>query len=184
MKSISSHKPVYVMPLTNLKRKTNNFRVLGIDPGYERLGVAIVEKNSLGKETLIYSDCIRTDKKFPHPKRLAIIANSLADLIEKYSPTHLATETLFFENNQKTAMKVSEARGVIIAAGSTRNLIVCEYTPLQIKVATTGDGRADKKQIMRMVPLLVKLEKTKLLDDEYDAIAVALTCLASERVSR
>ena len=159
-------------------------RVLGVDPGYERLGVAIVEKDQKGKEVLLYSNCIRTDKNLPHPERLAIIARSLSSLIEEYKPETLATETLFFENNQKTAMKVSEARGVIIASGSTRNLKVCEYTPLQIKVATTGDGRADKKQMMRMIPLLVTLVKTKMLDDEYDAIAIAITCLASEKVLR
>ena len=159
-------------------------RVLGVDPGYERLGVAIVEKDPKGKEVLIYSDCIRTDKKLPHPERLAIIADALTGLIEEYRPNILATETLFFENNQKTAMKVSEARGVIIASASTRGLRVCEYTPLQIKMATTGDGRADKKQMVRMIPLLIKFSKPKMLDDEYDAVAIALTCLASEKVLR
>ena len=167
-----------------LTGKDASLRVLGVDPGYERLGVAIIEKTSAGKEVLLYSDCIRTDKKLPHPERLAVIAHELGKLIEEYGPKTLATETLFFENNQKTAMKVSEARGVIIACGSTRNLKVCEYTPLQIKVATTGDGRADKKQMMRMIPLLIKLTKNKMLDDEYDAVAVALTCLACEKVLR
>lgn len=157
-------------------------RVLGVDPGYERLGVAIVEKDSTGKESVIFSDCIRTDKKLSHPERLAIISIELDKILEEYEPAVLATETLFFENNQKTAMRVAEARGVIISSASTKKIKVCEYSPLQIKSAVTGDGRADKKQMMRMLPLLVKIPKTKMLDDEYDAIAIALTCLASERV--
>ncbi len=159
-------------------------RVLGVDPGYERLGVAIVEKDVKGKETLLFSNCIRTSKTLPHHERLSIIARELGNLVEIYVPNILATETLFFEHNQKSAMKVSEARGVIIVSGSIRGLKICEYTPLQIKVATTGDGRADKKQMMRMIPLLIQFPDRKMLDDEYDAIAIALTCLASEKVSR
>lgn len=158
----------------------NSVRVIGIDPGYERVGVAIVEKQN-GKEILLFSDCIRTDKALPHAERLATIARALETIILKYEPTTLAAETLFFENNAKTAMRVAEARGVILTAGSLRDMKVCEYTPLQVKSAVTGDGRADKRQIMRMVSILIKLPTKKMLDDEYDAIAVALTCLASER---
>lgn len=170
---------------SNLQLATNNsLRVLGIDPGYERLGVAIVEKNAAGKEVVIFSDCIRTDKKFSHPERLAIIAKSLESLIEEYSPSALSVETLFFENNQKTAMLVAEARGVILVSGSSKNLPVYEYSPLQIKVATTGDGRADKKQMIAMIPRLVKITREHMLDDEYDAIAIALTCLASVRTPK
>lgn len=155
-------------------------RVLGIDPGYERVGVAVVEKQN-GKEILLFSDCLRTDKKLTHSERLKTIALALNMIIKKWKPNTLAAETLFFETNVKTAMRVAEARGVILVAGSLEGLKVCEYTPLQVKSAVTGDGRADKKQIMRMIPILVKLPAKKMLDDEYDAIAVALTCLASER---
>lgn len=169
------------MVTNNIKPKSNSVRVLGVDPGYERLGVAVVEKNISGKEILVYSDCIRTDKKLSHPERLAVISRTLNEIIKEYKPGILATETLFFENNQRTAMHVAEARGVILAAGSTQNLIVCEYSPLQIKVSATGHGRADKKQMIRMIPLLIKISKVKMLDDEYDAIAIALTCLASYR---
>lgn len=158
----------------------NSMRVLGIDPGYERVGVAVVEKQN-GKEILLFSDCLRTDKKLTHSERLKTIALALNMIIKKWKPNTLAAETLFFETNVKTAMRVAEARGVILVAGSLEGLKVCEYTPLQVKSAVTGDGRADKKQIMRMIPILVKLPAKKMLDDEYDAIAVALTCLASER---
>lgn len=168
------------------KIKTSNkhqgaIRVLGVDPGYERLGVAVVEKNVGEKEKLLFSDCIRTDKKLPHSQRLALIAKELEKIISEFKPNLLAVETLFFENNQKSVMYVAEARGVIIVSGASRGIPVCEYSPLQVKVATTGDGRADKKQIIRMIPLLIKTNKTKMLDDEYDAIAVGITCLASQR---
>jgi len=169
--------------LTTNEPKPTTTRVLGIDPGYERLGVAVVEKNSQGKEILLFSDCIRTDKKLSHSERLAIIAKELEYIISEFKPNLLAVETLFFENNQKSVMYVAEARGVIIVSGASRGIPVCEYSPLQVKVATTGDGRADKKQIIRMIPLLIKLTKAKMLDDEYDAIAVAITCLASRRVA-
>lgn len=178
-------KPTY-MPSQNTKtsaQKKDGLRVLGVDPGYERLGVAIVEKNAQGKEMLLYSDCIRTDKKLPHSERLGIIAKELEHIISEFKPDLLAVETLFFENNQKSVMYVAEARGVIIVSGASRGIPVIEYSPLQVKVATTGDGRADKKQIIRMIPLLIKLTEAKMLDDEYDAIAIALTCLASHRKS-
>lgn len=160
------------------KLKKQKKRVLGIDPGYERVGVAIVEKGVHGKEILLYSDCLRTDKKLAHPKRLAIIAHALENLIKKYYPDTMATETLFFETNQKTAMRVAEARGAILVTGALAGLTIREFTPLQVKVAVTGDGRADKKQMISMIPRLIGIPKKKMLDDEYDAIAVALTCLA------
>ena len=162
-------------------QSTKAIRVLGVDPGYERLGVAVVERNETGDENLLFSSCIRTDKKLPHSERLAVIAKELEKILSEHQPNLLAVETLFFENNQKTAMYVAEARGVIIVSGSSRKIPVCEYSPLQVKVATTGDGRADKKQIMAMIPRLIKLRDAHLLDDEYDAIAIALTCLASYR---
>jgi crossover junction endodeoxyribonuclease RuvC len=163
----------------------NNMRtVLSIDPGYERLGVAILKQAPGKKEELLYSNCVRTEKSLPHAKRLAVIAESLTSLIEKYSPDILATETLFFSVNQKTAMQVAEARGVILATGALHGLTVCEYSPLQVKVATTGDGRADKKQIIAMIPQLIALHKEIMFDDEFDAIAIGITCLAREKELR
>lgn len=155
-------------------------RVIGIDPGYERVGVAVVEKLPKEKERLIFSDCIRTKKTDPHPARLATIATTLTEVIKEYRPGALAIETLFFNTNQTTAMHVAEARGVMLALGALNGISVEEYTPLQIKIAISGYGRADKKQMMAMIPKLISIKKGKMLDDEYDAIAVALTSLATK----
>lgn len=153
-------------------------RVLGIDPGYERLGIAIVERKD-GKEHLIYSDCFKTSPKDPHYKRLRDIGEELEKVIQTHKPDSLAIETLFFNTNQKTAMSVAEARGTVLYTCARNNLKVYEYSPLQIKVAVTGNGRTDKQGVIKMIPLLISLEKEIKHDDEYDAIAAALTFLAS-----
>lgn len=156
-------------------------RILSIDPGYERLGIAILEKNPGDKkETLLYSDCFKTSAKLAFVTRLSQIGKELEKLIDEYQPKALAIETLFFSNNQKTAMRVSEARGVIIYTMAGRGLPVHEYTPLQIKIAVTGHGKSDKKQVIAMVPRLIDIKKKIAHDDEYDAIAIGLTCIASE----
>ena len=155
-------------------------RVLSIDPGYERLGIAVIE-GAVGKERVVYSDCVRTDKKFSHGERLKIIGREIEKVIKKYQPEHLAIETLFLETNHKTAMKVSEARGVMLYEASGHKLEIYEYTPLQIKVAVTGYGKSTKDGVIGMVKKLVKIEKKKALDDEYDAIAVGLTHFACYR---
>ncbi len=152
--------------------------VLGIDPGYEKVGVAIVSKEISGKENLLFSGCIKTDKKESHAERLCFIGKEIEKIIEKYEPKTLAVEKLFFNTNQKTALLVSEARGVILFTAQKRGLFIQEFTPPQIKLATTGDGRADKKQIVKMLSLLIKIPSGKKEDDEFDAIAVAITCLA------
>ena len=152
-------------------------RILGIDPGYERVGVALVDKNS--KDELVYSECIRTDAKTPFPTRLVEIGEQLEKIIKKYSPDILAIETLIFNTNQKTALKVSEARGVVVYTCVRHNMQVSEYSPLQIKNAVTGYGRATKTQVETMTRNLIKIENQNIIDDEMDAIAVALTCSAS-----
>ena len=154
-------------------------RILSIDPGYERVGIAIIEKNKTGKPTLIFSECLITDKILPFPERLTIIGLKLEHLIHDYSPTVLAIETLFFNTNQKTALKVSEARGVMLYCAQKSGLEICEYTPLQIKNALTGYGRAKKDQVDQMTRQLINIEKEIKYDDEMDAIATGLTCEAS-----
>lgn len=156
-------------------------KVLGIDPGYERLGIAIVEKDTQGKERLLYSDCFKTSAKDPHYVRLDQIGTELSAVITKYQPDALAIENLFFNSNQKTALLVSEARGVILYTAAHAGLTIEEFTPPQIKAAITGNGRSDKKGIIKMVPLLIKIDKKIQYDDEYDAIAAALTYLATIR---
>lgn len=155
-------------------------RVLAIDPGYERLGIAVLEKKVGGKEQLIFSECFQTSKDSPFPERLHAVGVELRRIIKEYSPQAVAIESLFFTNNQKTAMHVAEVRGVIMYETMNHNLRFAEYTPGQIKIAVTGDGRADKKQIFSMVTRLVKIDKKIALDDEYDAIAIGLTFLAEK----
>ncbi len=156
--------------------------ILGIDPGFERLGIAILKKEHGSKEAVLFSECFITPKTSDFTERLVQIGNRIQELIDLYHPTHLGIETLFIENNQKTAMHVSEVRGTIIFLAARAGLRVCEYSPLQIKSAVTGYGKADKKAVMLMVPKLVALDMTqKRLDDELDAIAVAITTGASER---
>lgn len=164
---------------------TLGMKVLAIDPGYGRCGVAVVEKNGgpgrAGKEILIYSDCIETSAKTDFPERLAHIAQECARLIKEYEPDCLAMEKLYFSNNQKTAMRVAEVRGALIGAASNAGIKVFEYTPGEVKSAAAGFGGADKKAVAQMLHALMKIEKTIEHDDEYDAIAVAVTHLARHR---
>lgn len=159
-------------------------RVIGVDPGYDKFGVAILEKKN-GVEELIYSGCIRSSAKIPFSERLFYIGQEFQTLIQKYKPEALAIEKLFFTTNQKTAMGVSEIKGIATYIAKVNGLKTFEYTPLQIKMAIVGYGKADKNQISKMVPFLIKnfsdFKKKKIEDDEYDACATALTCLAIEK---
>ena len=103
-------------------------------------------------------------------------------MIAEWSPQGMAIEKLYFETNTTTAMGVAEARGVMLYAGARAKLALYEYTPLQIKVAVTGYGKSDKRAIMDMVPRLIKLPNRTMIDDEVDAIAIALTCFAYEKI--
>lgn len=161
--------------------KSNN-RVLAIDPGFERMGIAILSKKT-GKETLLYSSCFITSRAEETPQRLAAIGHRIEEVIKKWKPETLAIETLFFNTNQKTAMRVAEARGIIIYEALRAGLEIYEYTPLQIKTAITGYGRADKKNIIDMLHKLLALSSAKKLDDEYDAIAVGLTHFAHHKTT-
>jgi len=158
-------------------------KVLSIDPGYERVGIAVLEKTSAGSggEELIYSECFKTSKELPFTQRLELVGNEVERVIKQYKPEAFAIEKLFFNTNQKTATNVSEVRGALIYIALKNKLKVFEYTPLQIKVAVAGDGHGDKEQVIAMVKNLIKIEKEIKYDDEYDAIAVGLTCSASER---
>ncbi len=158
----------------------NALRVLAFDPGYERLGIAVVEKKG-GKEILIHSDCIRTQASLPFPKRLATLGRAVERCVEEFRPTVVALEEVYFEKNAKTATQVAQVMGVLSYIASRADLPVHTYTPLEVKVAITGYGRGNKAAIALMVPKLVRLPERKRLDDELDAIAVGLTCLASIR---
>ncbi len=156
-------------------------RIISIDPGYDRVGIAIIEKIGGKKEDLLYSNCFRTSSKESISKRTAVIGEEVARLIEEYSPSILAIETLFMTNNQKTVMGVSEARGVIMYEGIRKNLTIVEYNPNQIKIAVTGYGKATKEQVHKMVAKLIQLPQKKMIDDEVDAIAVGITAFAHHR---
>jgi crossover junction endodeoxyribonuclease RuvC len=155
-------------------------RILGIDPGYERLGVAVIEKNGRG-ECLLYSTCIRTSPKKTFPERLEILGKELTVVLESWKPEVLATETLYMTKNQKTAIPVAGARGVILYLAQKHGLTICEYSPQAIKIALTGYGNSSKAQVTAMIPRLIRTPTKKTVDDEYDAIAAALTCAASIR---
>jgi crossover junction endodeoxyribonuclease RuvC len=155
-------------------------KILAVDPGYEKIGIAVLEKNS-GKEILLFSECFKTLRTESSDARLCALGKEVERVIEEYNPKCLAIEKLFFENNQKTAMRVSEARGVIIYEASRAGLSVTEFTPLQAKVAITGYGRGTKTQMKFMVEKLVHIGKKIKEDDEYDAIALGLTYFACEK---
>lgn len=152
-------------------------RVIGVDPGYDRLGVAVMEKAE-GKETLLYSGCVETNKQSTLPERIGELGKSFAELIKKYKPDQVAVETLFFNKNQKTAVAVAEARGVIIYLARNAGAEVKEFGPSEVKVAVTGYGKSDKKAVFAMLKQLLPSLPPSALDDEYDAIAIALTALA------
>ncbi|MFA6269648.1 MAG: crossover junction endodeoxyribonuclease RuvC [Candidatus Paceibacterota bacterium] len=160
----------------------HNSKILGIDPGYGRVGVAIVEK-STRSENLLHSECFETDSKLPHFQRLLLIGEKIKNIIKKYKPDQIAVETLLWSKNKKTALQVAEARGVILLESARAKIILKEFNPNQIKVAVTGYGKSDKKQVISMVEKLLKLGQStsgkKRQDDEYDAIAIALTCSAT-----
>jgi len=154
-----------------------SMKVLSIDPGYDRLGVAILEYQA-GKEFLIYSACIETTKSKSLNERLHEIRVAVSDLLETHQPTALAIETLFFNSNQKTALGVAAARGIVIYLAQAAGCHVYEFGPQEVKVAITGYGKSDKSGVISMIRKLLPQAPTKALDDEYDAIAVGITCLA------
>jgi len=156
--------------------------ILGIDPGYATVGFGVIETAN-GKNKAIEYGVILTPKEDSLPKRLAKISEGFDKLIEKYHPDAVAIEELFFQNNQKTAILVAEARGAILLTvyGKVKNLY--EYTPLQIKQAMTGYGRADKQQIQHMVTRYLNLKEIPKPDDAADALAVALTHAQTNRLA-
>jgi crossover junction endodeoxyribonuclease RuvC len=152
-------------------------KVLAIDPGYDRIGVAILE-NVSGEEYLHYSSCLETDKKANLNDRIFSLGLEVERLLKEHRPDTVAIETLFFNKNIKTGIGVAEARGAIIFLAKKAGCRVYEFGPQEIKVAVTGYGKSDKSAVIMMLKKLVKGTPDKALDDEYDAIAVGVTCLA------
>lgn len=147
--------------------------ILGIDPGYAIVGYGVIEYKNMRFKTLAYG-AITTPAHTDTVDRIKVIYDELDTLIKMYKPDCMAIEELFFNTNQKTAIVVAEARGVMLLCAVNNGLKVFEYTPLQVKQAVVGYGRAEKKQVIAMVVNFLNLEKKPKLDDTADALAIAV----------
>ncbi len=152
-------------------------KIIGIDPGFDRTGVAVIEKGGI-KDILIFSFLIQTDKKQEMSERLASLSVQIEQTLKDYQPDILIMEQLFMSKNTKTVIGVAEARGVILACAGRLNIPTKEVGPTQVKQAITGYGKAEKSAVEMMVSKLVDLPKRKMIDDEVDAIAIALSGIA------
>ena len=146
---------------------------MGIDPGYATVGYGVINHEGSKFKTMDYG-CVETDASALFEYRLLKINEDIAGLIEKYKPEAIAVEKLFFNENTKTAIDVAQGRGAILLTAAQSLLPVFEYTPLEVKMAVTGYGRADKNQIQQMVRTILNLQKTPKPDDVADALAVAI----------
>lgn len=149
-------------------------RILGIDPGTGILGFGVIDVNARGKVSLVDGGVIRTPVKQDDSLRLNTIYDELSEIIKEHKPDVMSVEKLFFAQNVTTAMSVSQARGVVLLCGVQNNVTLFEYTPLQIKQAVTGYGKADKKQVQEMVRIILGLETVPKPDDAADALAAAI----------
>lgn len=149
-------------------------RILGIDPGTGILGFGVIEVEK-GKAQLVDAGVIRTPVKEDDAVRLQTIFEELTDIIVATKPQIMSVEKLFFARNVTTAMTVAQARGVVLLCGKQAGMTIFEYTPMQIKLAVTGYGKADKKQMQEMVRMILNLDEVPKPDDCADAIAAALT---------
>ncbi len=146
--------------------------ILAIDPGYDRCGVAVFVDG-----VLAYSNCIETSKSDTHSTRLAHIYTKLAHALEAWHPSHIALETLFFSVNKTSALKVAEARGVVLLLAGLHNIPLIELSPQEVKQSLTGVGNADKQQVQKMSSLILGVDTSGKLDDEIDAIALGIAAL-------
>jgi crossover junction endodeoxyribonuclease RuvC len=158
-------------------------RILGIDPGIGRCGWGMLEVQSSKLKVIEYG-CIETSSKKEAPERLTEIHTQVLGIIKKYAPDALSIEELFFNTNAKTAFVVGQARGVILLAASQKNISISIYTPLQVKIALTGYGRAEKNQVGQMVKILLSLKTIPKPDDAADALAIAITHAFSNKYNK
>ena len=148
-------------------------RILGIDPGIAIVGYGIVDKEGNRYKTIAY-DAVTTRAHTPLEERLEKVYNGVDEIIKTYKPDAMSIEELFFNNNAKTAIAVGQARGVILLAAVNKNVPVFEYTPLQVKQAIVGYGRAEKKQVQLMTKTMLGLNEIPKPDDVADALALAI----------
>ncbi|HSR89145.1 MAG TPA: crossover junction endodeoxyribonuclease RuvC [Candidatus Udaeobacter sp.] len=158
--------------------------ILGIDPGFGRVGYGIIKKDAKGEWRAVDFGCIETSAKKSFVQRISEVHEELVQLIKKYKPTRMAVEELFFFKNVKTAIEVGQARGVILLTGVENDLPIDEFTPLQVKQAITGYGRAEKDQMQKMVAMILGIKEKIKSDDAADALAVALCAGQSLWVKR
>lgn len=156
--------------------------ILGIDPGYAIVGIGVLEYKN-GKFRPIEYNAITTHASMSTSLRLKVIFEEIGAYLDKYKPDAVAIEELFFNSNQKTAIAVAQARGVLVSQTAIRDIPIYEYTPLQIKQSVTGYGRADKAQVQQMVKLLLGLNAIPKPDDAADALAVAICHAHSSKVN-
>ena len=149
-------------------------RIIGIDPGTGILGFGVIDVER-GQPVLVDAGVIRTPVKEDDAVRLLTIYDELSEIIALHKPTLMSVEKLFFARNVTTAMTVSQARGVVLLCGMQSGMTISEYTPMQIKQAVTGYGKADKKQVQEMVRVILKLKEIPKPDDAADALAAAIT---------
>ncbi len=156
-------------------------RILGIDPGTAATGWGVVQEDKSADNRLKVVDygVIKTPAKMPNSERLVIIGDQLNKIVKKYSPDLASVEKLYFTKNQKTAMSVGEARGVILLVLEKSNVPICEFTPLEIKNGVCGYGRADKKQVQSMVKVILGMKEKPKPDDAADGLAAAICGSAS-----
>lgn len=159
-------------------------RILGVDPGYGRIGFGVIEQKNGNSWQVVEYGCIETDMKEYFVDRLKEVHSSIIALIKRHSPSRVAVEDLFFFKNLKTAIKVSQARGVILLAAVENNIPVDEFTPLQVKQAMTGYGRAEKGQMQKIVAMILGIKEKIKSDDAADALALALTSAQSLWIRR
>ena len=157
-------------------------RILGIDPGYAIVGFGVLDYDGI-RFTPVEYGAVLTEANTPFPERLRAIHEDIEYIFDKFRPECMAIERLYFTTNQKTAIDVAQARGVTVLSAAKRNIPVSEYTPLQVKQSVVGYGRADKKQVITMVTMLLGLAKPPKPDDTADALAIAI-CHAHSGNSR
>ena len=157
-------------------------RILGIDPGIGRVGWGVIEVQGSMLKLKSYG-CIETEPSMSDEKRLEKLFNEISNIIKTEKPEEASIEELFFNTNAKTALVVGQARGVLLLAVSQKNIPIATYTPLQVKIALTGYGRAEKNQVGQMVKTILKLDKIPKPDDAADALGIALTHAFSRKTN-
>jgi len=154
-------------------KNMNKIRILGIDPGYAIVGFGILDYDGINFKPVEYG-AVLTEANTPFPDRLKAIHEDIEFIFDRFRPHCMAIERLYFTTNQKTAIDVAQARGITVLSAAMRNIPVSEYTPLQVKQAVVGYGKAEKKQVMEMTRQLLGLAQVPKPDDAADALAIAI----------